>query len=312
MQVQPGVNPGEANAISSGARPDNRAATSTVVANGQSDLFNNEMIDGMDNNEREQGFIGVAPSIDGIAEVQVLTNNFSADVGRAAGAVVNIITKSGTDTFHGSAYEFFRNDVFNANTDNFGATLSKAEYRQNQFGGSIGGPLRRNKTFFFGDVEDNRIVQGLSSGLLTVPTVQENPACPGNSTGNYNFTDNGGTVVAAGQADPVGRAYFSMFPCPNVSSTATADNYENVVKQPQETLVADGRIDQHFHNGDTLFGRYTYNNVGTDVPGWLPAVKVAGLSVQPSGNLAGFPGDSTTKASNIALSYSHTFTPNLV
>ena len=101
-------------AISSGQRPDDRAATSTVSANGQSDLYNNEMIDGMDNNVRAQGLWRISPSIDAIAEVQVQTNNVSADVGFAAGAVVNIITKSGTDTFHGSAFEYFRNDIFDA------------------------------------------------------------------------------------------------------------------------------------------------------------------------------------------------------
>lgn len=312
VQVQAGVNQGQAGSIGSGQRPDDRAATSTVVANGQSDYFNNEMIDGMDNNEREQGFIGVAPSIDAIAEVQVLTNDFTADVGRSAGAVVNIITKSGTETFHGSAFEYFRNDIFNANPYNFGAQLPKTEYRQNQFGGSIGGPIRRNKTFFFADVQDNRVIQGLSSGLLTVPSVQENPGCAGNTTGNYDFTDNGGSVVNSASTDPVGKAYFSMFPCPNVSTTATSDNYENVVRQPQMTFTADGRIDQHFSNGDTLFGRYSYNNVNTNVPGWFPAVKVAGLNVQPSGNQYGFPGDSTTNVHGVAFVYSHLFTPNLV
>src|SRR5580704_4816926 len=163
VQVQPGVNAGSPNAISSGNRPNDRAATSTVSANGQADMYNNEMIDGMDNNVRAQGLMGVSPSIDAIAEVQVQTNNLSADVGFAAGAVVNIITKSGNDTFHGSAFEYFRNDIFDAR-DWFAkaGTTPKPEYRQNQFGGSIGGPIVKNKTFFFGDVQDNRIVQGLS------------------------------------------------------------------------------------------------------------------------------------------------------
>ena len=315
VQVQAGVNQGQGSSISSGQRPDDRAATSTVVANGQSDLFNNEMIDGMDNNEREQGFIGVAPSIDAISEVQVQTNIFGAEVGRSAGAVVNIITKSGTDTFHGSAFEYFRNDIFNAR-DWFAkaGTTPKPEYRQNQFGGSVGGPIRKGRTFFFGDVQNNRVVQGISSGLLTVPSVTENPGCPGNSTGLYDFTDNGGNVIPSFFADPVGKAYFSMFPCPNVSGGATVNNFEAVVKQPQTTLSADGRIDQHFSNGDTLFGRYSYNAVNSNVPGYFPAVTVPGVSgmVQPSGNLGGFPGESTTNIHGVAFVYDHTFTPNLV
>jgi outer membrane receptor protein involved in Fe transport len=315
VQLQPGVNAGSPNAISSGQRPNDRAATSTVSANGQSDLYNNQMIDGMDNNVRAQGLIGVSPSIDAIAEVQVQTNDVSADVGFAAGAVVNIITKSGTNTFHGSAFEYFRNDIFDAR-DWFAkaGTTPKPEYRQNQFGGSIGGPIVKNKTFFFADVQDNRIIQGLSSGLTTVPSVRENPGCPGNTTGNYDFSDNGGTVVPSAYANPVGKAYFSMFPCPNISSTATFNNYSSVVKQPNMTLSLDGRIDQHFSNGDTLFGRYSYNNVNVNVPSLFPAVTVPGISapVYPGGNLGNFAGDSTTKAHGIAFVYDHPFTPNLL
>ncbi len=158
VDLQPGVNEGEPNAISSGQRPDDRRATSTVSANGQAEVFNNQMIEGMDNNERFQGFIGVRPSIDAIAEVKVDTNDFNAEIGRSAGAVVNIITKSGTDIYHGSAYEYFRNDIFDSREffTKVGVT-DKPEYRQNQFGGSIGGPIVKDKTFFFGDVEDSRI-----------------------------------------------------------------------------------------------------------------------------------------------------------
>ena len=316
VQVQPGINQGQPNAISSGTRPDNRAATSTVVANGQSDLFNNEMIDGMDNNEREQGFTGINPSVDAIAEVQVQTNNFSAEVGRSAGAVVNLITKSGTNRFHGSAFEYFRNDIFDSR-DWFAkvGSVVKPEYRQNQFGGSLGGPIFRNRTFFFGDIQDNRVVKGASSGFLSVPTVQENPNCSGNTTGNYNFTDNGGTLVTPAQVDPtgVGVTYFKMFPCPNLSPTATTQNYATVVSSPQTTLAIDGRIDQHFKNGDTLFGRYSYNNVNTITPGWYPAVTIGGKKIYPNGaGTSTFPGSSTTVVHQVGLSYSHMFTPNLV
>ena len=309
VQVQPGVNQGQPGAISSGGRPDDRRQTSTVSANGQSDLFNNELLDGMDNNEREEGFIAVRPSIDAIAEVEVQTNNFRAEVGRSAGAVVNIITKSGTDAFHGSVYEYFRNDIFNARDWFAKAGVNqKPEYRQNQFGGSLGGPIIKHKTFFFGDVEDNRIIQGLT-GTVTVPSLYEEQN-PGDFTDIPVANGGPGPFVAANSLDSVGKAYFSMFPKP--TSSGFTNNYTSVVSRPAMTLTTDGRIDHHFNNGDTLFGRYSYNSTNTDTPGWFPAVEVAGTSIKPSGNQNGFPGESITKAHAFALSYFHTITPNLL
>lgn len=307
VQIQPGVNAGESDAISSGTRPDDRRAEATISANGQNDYNNNEMIDGMDNNEREQGFISVRPSIDAIAEVKVDTNAYSAEVGRTAGAVVNIVTKSGENAFHGSAYEFFRNDIFDAR-DFFarvGQTV-KPEYRQNQFGGSVGGPIVKNKTFFFGDVEDNRIIQGLASGLLTVPTFyeQQNPG---------DFSDIGGPTLPTGTSpDPVGLAYFKMFPAPNVAGAVSTNNYTNVSEKTQYTLSLDGRIDQHFNNGDSLFGRYSYNNVSTLFPGALPPVSVDGDIIQPNGIMFNFAGPSTTKVHGVQFNYIHVLSPNLV
>lgn len=306
VQIQPGVNGGAPNAISSGSRPDDRRETSTVSANGQSDFFNNQMIDGMDNNEREQGFLGVRPSIDAIAEVKVDTNAYSAEISRDAGAVVNIITKSGTNVYHGSAYEFFRNDIFDAR-DFFATTgiVSKPEYRQNQFGGSIGGPIIKNKTFFFGDLEDNRNIQGIGYGEFTVPTLYEEQN-PG------DFSDIGGPVVPTAQLDSVGLAYFKMYPKPNIPGAGAVNNFTSAPNKTQYALSSDGRVDQHFGNGDLLYGRYSYNNVKTTVPGPFPAVNVDGLNILPGGSIGAFAGPSITKAHGVQLGYVHPFTQNLV
>lgn len=313
VQIQPGVTQGQPGAIGSGTRPDDRRASSVISANGQSDLFNNEMIEGMDNNERQQGFLGVRPSIDAIAEVKVDTNAFNAEVGRSAGAVVNIITKSGTNAYHGTAYEFFRNNIFDAR-DFFtpaSAVPEKPEYRQNQFGGSIGGPIVKNRTFFFGDVEDDRIIQGQPTGLLTVPTLQERGDL--NGSGIYDFSDNGGAPIPTAAADAVGLAYLKMYPKPNTGAAgALVNNFVSAPKKPQYTLSLDGRIDQNFKNGDVLFGRYSYNNVNTYVPGAFPAVSEAGLTFNPGGNLGAFPGPSITKAHNVQFNYVHMLSPNLV
>lgn len=313
VQLLPGVNQGQSDAISSGQRPDNRAETSTVVANGMSDLFNNYMIDGMDNNEREQGFLGVRPSVDAIAEVKVVTNLYNAELGRTAGAVVNIITKSGTNQYHGSAYEFFRNDILDAR--NFFTTVAsgvhKPEYRENQFGGSLGGPIVKNKTFFFGDVEDSRVVQGQPTGLMTVPTAFEE------NSGGTNFTDAGGGIVPASAINPQGMAYFKMYPAPNTGGAgATIDNYVASPNKVQNALTADGRIDHNFKNGDRLFARYSYNDINTLIQGAFPQVTVQGtggpVTVDPGGNRYQYPGTAITRGDNIAFSYTHLLKPNLL
>ena len=138
----------------SGTRPDERRQTANISANGQNEVFNNQLIDGMDNNEREQFTILMRPSIDMIQEVKVDTNSYPAEVGRAGGAVVNLLTKSGTNDFHGGVYEYLRNDKLNANEFfSNSAGTPRPEYRQNQFGGSLGGAIQKDKTFFFGDYE---------------------------------------------------------------------------------------------------------------------------------------------------------------
>ncbi len=302
VQQAAGVNAGSPNAISGGARPDDRRPGFTFVANGQSDLWNNNLVDGLDNNEREQGFSGIHPSIDAIGEVRILTNNYSADLGRTAGAVVNIITKAGTNEFHGSLYEYFRNDLFDAKDFFANPELKIAEYRQNIFGGSIGGPIRKNKTFFFADVEANRTIQGLVA-TSTVPTLyeQQNPG---------DFTDNPRepAFVPQGNIDAIGLAYFKMYPQP--TNSKFINNYVSQPSKTQYSTSTDDRIDHQFSDKDSLFVRFGYNPVSTLVPGPLPATKVGGETLYPSG--ASYAGPSTTKATNFQANYIHIFNPNLV
>jgi hypothetical protein len=300
VQLTAGVNQGSPNAISGGARPDDRRPGFTFVANGQSDLSNDNLVDGLDNNEREQGFSGIHPSIDAIAEVRILTNNYSADLGRTAGAVVNIITKGGTNEFHGSAYEYLRNDIFDARDFFANPALRKAEYRQNIFGGSIGGPIVRNRTFFFADVEANRMIQGQVS-TSTVPTLfeEQNPG---------NFSDIGGPVVPQSQISPVGLAYFRMYPAP--TNSGVVNNYVSQPNKTQYSTSTDDRIDHRFSDRDSIFVRFGYNPVDTLVPGPLPPVKMGSSTVYPSGTA--YAGPSNTTATNLQANYIHIVNPNLI
>ncbi len=299
VQTTPGANAGNPNSISSGQRPDDRRQTNSVSANGQPEEYNNNLVDGMDNNELEQGFIMIRPSIDSIQEVKVITNSFSAELGRTPGAVVDVITKSGTNKFHGSLYEFLGNDKLNAN-DYFAKRANpRAEYRLNQFGGSFGGPIIKDKTFFFGDVEELRNVQGAPTGLITVPTLYEEQH-PG------DLSDQGGPVIK--NLDPVALQYFALYPKPNIGGPATfINNYSNSPKRTQNSTTADVRIDHHFSQNDQLYGRYSYNPVTTFTPGALPVTN----GIQAGGG-TNYPGSAKETAQGGALNYVHIFTPSLL
>jgi hypothetical protein len=297
IQVTAGVNAGPPNAISSGNRPDDRRPTSSFSANGQSDLFNNQMVDGLDNNERTLGLSGVRPSIDAIAEVRVLTNNYTAEDGRTAGAIVNIITKAGSNDFHGSLYEYFRNDVFDAR-DFFAAT--KPEYRQNQFGGSLGGPIVKNRTFFFADIGESRVIQGRTF-TSTVPTLyqQQHPG---------DFSDIGGPVVPPALINPIALSLFKLYPVPN--KPGRINNYSSTGNKTQNSTAIDTRFDHHFNDRNFLFARYSFNPVSTYIPGAFPKADLAGTTVDPSPDY--YAGPSKTTAQGIQLNYVHLFTSNLL
>ncbi len=295
-QLAAGANEGPPQSIASGSRPDDRRQTSSVSVNGQSELVNNEMVDGMDNNERIIGTIGVRPSIDAISEFRVQTNLYTAEVGRTAGGVINIITKSGSNQLHGSAYEFLRNNALDAR-DFFARTGPAPELRQNQFGGSIGGPIRKDKTFFFGDYEGLRIRQGTTQ-TTTVPTLFEEQH-PG------NFSDIGGPVISPA-LDPIGLHYFQLYPAPN--QPGVRNNFTYSPNRTQNSDTFDVRLDHHLSANDSLFGRYTYNRVNTLTPGALPAVN----GIQPGGNLNAFAGAAAQLAQNYQANYVHIFNPHLL
>ena len=231
VQLTPGATQGNVTALDSGQSPDDRRQGTNFSVNDSSDALNNQQIDGLDNNERMIGSVGVHPSLDDIQEVKVLTNSYSPDSGRAAGAVINIITKGGTNILHGSLYEYLRNDILNAYAYQFGAHNSKPELRQNQFGGSIGGPIKKDKTFFFGDLELFRLVQQLNPASATVPSLFELQN-PGNfsdiTAATPAFCNPGGTPITVASGYKTGCAYnpvtglqYANNTIPNVPCSAT-------------------------------------------------------------------------------------------
>ncbi len=307
VQLVPGANEGPGNGLTSGARPDDRRQSSSISVNGQDDTLNNFTVDGFDNNERVIGTSGVRPNVEGIQEISVQTNSYAPEAGRTAGGVINIVTKSGGNSFHGSAYEYFRNDIFDSRQV-LQTSGRKPELRQNQFGGSIGGPIFKDRTFFFGDYEGLRQVNGVTY-QSTVPTIDE--------YNNINSIAGGSpaALVAAGagtqghQIDPIALAYLKLFPAPNTGGVGQLTN--NYVVSPNRTAssnIFDARIDHHFNQNNLFFGRYTYNKVTSVIP---PALGTsAGLQI--SGGRYIFAGPATDGAQQFAFDYTHIFNQSLL
>ncbi len=199
-----------------------------VSVNGGRGRDNNFTVNGGDGNDQFAGLPAIQPSPDAISEFRVLTNTFDAEYGRNAGAVVNVVTKSGSNDFHGNVYEFFRNQALNAR--GFFDT-EKLDYLQNQFGATFGGPIKKDRTFFFATYEGDRIRRGTSSDTVTVPTDAEragdfSAGAPFTGTlANANLLNNRpGCLTALGLGAPIadGTAYSTVFPT-NKIPTACMD-----------------------------------------------------------------------------------------
>ena len=311
-QLVPGANEGPPDSLTNGSKLDDRRQTASISVNGQSDVMNNQTIDGVDNNERLIGTIGVHPSVESIGEINIQTNSYTAQVGRTGGGVIDIISKSGTNQFHGSLFEFFRNDIFDASywTPPGANPGRKTELRRNQFGGSIGGPIFRDKTFFFADYEGYRNVQGYGVNQFNVPTLAEHNSLM--TTGTTDFSDMPSYAPVVGGAypvDPIGRDYMLLLPVPN---DPDGYQYDGSVKRTQNSQTFDARVDHHFNPSNTLFARFIYNKVTTADSGPFPAATVAGLTIDPNSDLIGNLGISPDLDYNGALGYEHIFTPNLL
>jgi hypothetical protein len=286
------------------SHPDDCRQGSAYVVNGQSDLNQNNQIDGMDNNDRRIGEVEVKPSIDAIEEVKVQTNLYSAESGRTSGGVVQIVTKSGNNTYKGSVYEYLRNDALDASTT---WAYKKNMLRQNQFGATFGGPIIKNKTFFFVDYEGLINHQSVSpgGGGTSIPDQPLLTAVKGGNLVDINAAlanDGLGTITSL---DPVAQTLMQLFPSNNCT-IATTCVYKGNVPRLQNSNTGDIRIDQHINDRNTLYGRYSYNKTYTTSYSSLPPAKVGGLVFTPGATYAEQPED------NISLDYTHIFRSNLI
>jgi Carboxypeptidase regulatory-like domain/TonB-dependent Receptor Plug Domain/TonB dependent receptor len=233
--------------------------------NGLRSTFNNFLIDGVDNNAygtSNQGFSNqvMQPPPDAVGEFRVVTNNQSAEYGRAAGATVNVSYRSGTNQLHGDAWEFFRDTALNAETYFKPADGSKPTLRRNQYGGTLGGPIVQNRAFFFGDFEGFR-QDRKSTAFSTLPTAAQNAGVL-----SVDIRDpRSGAVYPAGTAIPMtafARQVLGGLPAPNVAGTA--NNYSILQDFTNDTDKAGGKVDLQISPTLSMFGRYGWRNLNTN------------------------------------------------
>lgn len=305
--LQPGVVPLTPGIAEAGGSLRNGQA---YAVNGQRPESNNFLIDGANNfNGIDGGFV-LKPPVDAISEFRIITLNANAEFGGALGSTTNILTRSGTNHVHGTLWEFLRNDAIDAN--NYFAQ-SKEPLKQNQFGATAGGPIKKDKTFFFGFYEGFRNRQG-ETALTTVPSVKERTGdfselCPEGFTSGFcnnpshqlfNVFANApypNNQVPPGQINSVSQNLLSFFPLPNAGTNlfATTQTLSNNTDQ------FGVKVDHYLNPRDTLSFRYMFNQLSQ-----LDPLSPGGASVP------GFPVGEDQRAQNFVAEETHTFSPALI
>jgi hypothetical protein len=283
----------------------------STQVNGQSRLANNVQLEGIDNNHRTGLLTALIPPIEALQTVDISTSNYEASLGRAGGAVTNVILKSGTNDFHGSAFEFNRVSALAAKQF---LTTTKPLTVYNYFGGTIGGPIIRNKTFFFGDylrVTDHRG----QTDRLTIPPPEfrqgDFSRAPTRiydpTTGNPDGSGRrlfAGNQIPANRISPIARRILALVGPPNLHNNVTGINYEYNSTFVRTTDSFDVKVDHNAGNNDRFSVRYSFQRPKTFDPStW-------GAAGGPHGG--GFQGTGIQKAHNAAINYNHIFSPTLI
>lgn len=290
--------------------------------NGGRPRTNEYLFDGISVLQPEPGQVAFFPIIDAIQEFKVEINSPPAEFGRFNGGVVNLTTKSGTNALNGSVFEFFRNEVLNAR--NLFAPASptnpdKPLFRRNQFGFVVGGPIIKDKTFFFADYQGTRQLLGVVR-ISTVPTLLQRQGIftekvsgsvpkiydPATTTpspgGGFTRSPFQGNTIPADRMDPVALKLLERYPLPTAGGTA--NNYRRVGNESDTQDQFDVRLDHRFSINDQVFGRFSYFRDMTDPVTPLP---------EGSGNIAsGIIGPTNTKGQSVASSHLHTFSAKMV
>ncbi len=293
------------------------------------------LYDGNDNNELTAGGIAILPSIDAIQEFKVLTYNYSAEYGTRAGPTVLVTTKSGSNAFHGSLFEFFRNTDLDARS--FFASYTE-QFNLNQFGGSLGGPIKKDKTFFFADYQAKRQRHGIPfTGLVPSAAMRSgdftddafgnpnsvmlsNPYMAGATDSHFQCDSAGNPmpVSANGSQSPgvdcnkipqglmnsIGQKMIDLYPLPNANNPGQGYNYTNEPVRKLNEGEFDIRLDHNFSSKDNMFARFSYDQAASFVPGGSPGWAEQGAFASTQ--------NITNHGRNAALSETHIFSDRTV
>jgi hypothetical protein len=296
--------------------------TGAFNVHGVHSLQNNFILDGVDNNTfsenvQELSTQGSRPSVDTIQEFKVITNPYSAEYGRSPGAAVVVTTKGGTNQIHGVAYEYLRNQLFDAN-DFFSSQRGamKSQNNQNQFGGNFGAPIAQDKFFGFFNYEGTRIHRGVSR-ISTVPLPNERigdfsaAAAAANGvtyptiydpTTGQPFPNN---QIPSGRIDPFATKIMALFPLPNLLGPGrNNNNYARNALLTDSNDSYDGRADWVPSQSNSVFVRYSYSNRSRFIPGYYGGIG--------DGTATSAWGRQQLKAHNLAIGWTHVFAPTLI
>ena len=281
--------------------------------NGGRPRTNEYLYDGISVLQPEPGQVAFFPVIDAIQEFKIESNSPPAEFGRFNGGVVNLTTRAGANVFHGDAFEFFRNEALNARNFFQSTSAVKPEYRRNQFGGTLGGPIARNRTFFFVDYQGQRQSIGRTA-ISTVPTMfQRNGVFsepiagkvpviydPATTVGSAR-TRFPGNSIPLGSMDSVALGLLQRYPMP--TSSGTSNNYRRTANEVDNQDQWDARIDHTFSSRDQVFGRLSNFR-----DRFVPVTPLPDGSGVTSGTL----GRQDTTAWALASNYQHTFSAHLL
>ena len=290
----------------------NASSSLQTEVNGQMRMGNNYQIEGIDDNERTGLLQVMVPPIEAIQTVDVSTSNFEAELGRASGAVTNVMLKSGTNDIHGAAYEFLQNSDLNARNF-FDPSVGAKTY--NYFGGNVGGAIIKNKLFYFGDIL--RVTDHESNtNRLTIPTpAQISGDLSGStttiydpSTGNADGTGRTpfpGNVIPSNRINPISAKLMALLPAPNVASAAGNNNFFALLPFSKDTTSFDVKSDYNMSDKDRLSVRLSYSKpVVFQAPAFGAA---AGGAAQGA-----FEGTGTQRTYSGGINYNRIFSPTLI